>query len=71
MDDCITFNNQKSPVKMIPQYKEVLQNRNIPHAVVMREYGSSRCLNQLSSEFRIAAEEQLITKEHKETVSAF
>lgn len=42
--------------------------RNIPHAVVMREYGTSRCLNQLASEFRVVAEEHLVMKEYTEMV---
>ncbi|XP_034236093.1 uncharacterized protein LOC117642241 isoform X2 [Thrips palmi] len=67
MEESPSCKQDKTPVKMTPQYKEVSPNRNIPHAVAMREYGSSRCLNQLASEFRIAAEEKLILKAHKET----
>lgn len=69
MDDCEPTAEREMPVKTVSHYKETLQNRNIPHAVVMREYGTSRCLNQLTSEFRIAAEEKLIRKQHKEMVN--
>lgn len=68
MEDLASSCKEKTPVKMTPHYKGLSPNRNIPHAVAMREYGSSRCMNQLASEFRIAAEEQLILKAHKETV---
>ncbi|XP_052126154.1 uncharacterized protein LOC113217532 isoform X1 [Frankliniella occidentalis] len=65
MDDHTSRSDRANQEKMTPHYKELLHNRNIPHAVVMREYGF-RCPSQLSSEFRIAAEEQLIKKKKKE-----
>lgn len=68
MEESTSCCKDKTPVKMISlSRKEVSPNRNIPHAVAMREYGSARCLNQLASEFRVAAEEKLILKAHKET----
>ncbi|KAK3927156.1 Activating molecule in BECN1-regulated autophagy protein 1 [Frankliniella fusca] len=66
MEDYTPRPERATQEKMSPQYKELVHNRNIPHAVVMREYGFSRCPSHLSSEFRIAAEEQLIKKKKKE-----